>query len=321
MKQLCIILYLWLAASLAQPASAFEPPAPPEPIANSGSALPVSLPFTRLPGGQYMVPVYINDAGPFSFIVDSAASRSAIYGHALGKVTPAPALNEPQMVHGIFKSALRPSADISRLGFAGRVHVNLPVIVLENTQTSFQNVDGVLGLDVLRRYALAFDHSSNTISLLQAKPHKLGAYKGWKRIRLSSRLGSKSGHGFYYTTTEIAGHDVPTLVDTGASYSSISWNSIKGTSLERYKRKLKIAWKAEGAIGTFSPRMNVRVYKITIGGQELTDHPFTIANMDNFPITRNGQYKLAIAGIALMDNRDFVFDFPGKQILIEKPAR
>ena len=291
-------------------------------IAKSKSAFVArnNMDFSRLETGQYTVEVLLNGQGPFIFMVDSAATRTSIFEKTLAKLN----LEDPTteaLISGMTAARMRPTVTLQSLSFGKSVFEDHSIVVLEDWDEQEERLDGILGIEILKEFSLAFSHGENRLRIRERFNPRAIKYKGWNKIHLISNPYPVDDYGLKFTGAKIGRRVIPAMIDTGANFTTISWNSLKGTRLAKEKRRLREEWVIQGAVGEFKPRMVVKLDKINIGGVGLFKHEMLLMDFEQLQVNGNGQYPLIIAGIDLMGGRDFVLDLKNDALYVEPTDR
>lgn len=177
-------------------------PAPAEPC-------PEQVNFRDDAYDRMTVKVQIGGTGPYRFLVDTGADRSAISSRLVGslklKTKSAAVLHSAAGVSDV--EIVR----VPRIELASRAIDGLDAPVLNATH---MGADGILGIDSLRSQRIVIDFRNTQIYLtpsLKREP-RLSA----NEIIITGRL--KSGH-LILTSAEVDGEAVTVVVDTGAQVS------------------------------------------------------------------------------------------------------
>lgn len=273
--------------------------------------------------GQYVIETIINGQGPFRFMIDTAASRTSIFEKTRKNLNIPLLVNSDVYISGIVQSSYRPSIHLNNLSFAGQSFDDHKVVVLKDWEDIEDPIDGILGLEVFENLTLKFSHKHNMLKVGQHDLRKKSKtkYRKWKRIRLMKNPYPTDDYGLLFTYTKLGNLKIPTIVDTGANFTTINWLSVKGTSVEKNKRRLHKQWVVQGAVGEFKPRIRIRMETINVGGITFKNHDLLIMDFNQLPINNYGKYPLVIAGIDLMAGRDFVFNFRAQELWIEPRSK
>lgn len=189
--------------------------APPEGPADKAAGNP-AVPTTD-PGGlktqrsvhQYMIlPVMVNGAGPFRFVIDSGADHSVISDRLVRQLNLPPARDV--MVEGVVRAVRASSVHVATLRFGryGAEDVDLPVL-----PDAWLGADGFLGLDLIGRYRVTLDFIRQRFII---EP----SVSGWSMLRQSPRqevISAMGRHGHLRAANCLVdGVRSAMLLDTGA---------------------------------------------------------------------------------------------------------
>ncbi len=279
-----------------------------------------TIPFERLKQGQYTIEVNINDGEPLKFMIDTAASRTSIFNKTrlrLGLETG----GAKKFINGMTNSGFRPTSIVDKLSFGRNVFLNHNVVILKDWDNNEENIAGVLGMDVFTDLIFAFSHKTETVKISKRPRYSKSKYSRWNKIRLENNPYPVQKFGLLFTYTQLGDLHIPTLLDTGANFSALNWMSVGGNTISKERRRLREEWVIQGSIGTFKPRMRVRLEEVHVGGIKLKQHEFLVMNFDNFPVNKYGAYPLVIVGVDLMQGRDFTLDFINNYLYIAPKPR
>ena len=246
--------------------------------------------FERMELGQYVIETYINGQGPFKFMIDTAASRSSIFEVTRKQLGIDAVQNRQAFISGMTESSLRPTVNVESLNFGGQTFNNHNIIVLDKWHDPTDKIDGILGIEVLNNLSLHFNHKYKRLKISRVANFRKAKYSSWQRIPLIPNPYPGEDFGLFFTYTQIGELIIPTMVDTGANFTTLNWASVKGTVIENYRRRLREKWVIEGAIGDFEPSSRVRVDKINIGGMKFTNRDLLVMDFSSLPI--NGTRKI-----------------------------
>lgn len=158
--------------------------------------------------GRVVAPVMVNGRGPYRFIIDTGANRSAVARHLAEEL----GLAEVAMgqVHTINESALTSLVNISSVEYAGVTFNNIQAPVIDGPVLAGE--DGLLGVDGLSGKRLVLDFDNNCVEISPSR----GARRlhGWTDVRGELRFGHLVLINGY-----VRGTRVNVLLDTGSSSS------------------------------------------------------------------------------------------------------
>ncbi len=276
--------------------------------------------FERLAGGQYVIDVSVNAQGPFKFMIDTGASRTSIFEKTQARLGIKNLNNSKRIVNGMNGAALRPVVIANSISFAGHRVSNHAIIVLEDWgKVGSEHLAGILGMDVLDGLVLSFRHGTGEVQIEAGKDLNWRTYRRWTKINLNLTPNPypEAEYGLLFTHTLFGGLRIPTMLDTGAGFSAISWDIVEGTKLGKEKKRLREKWVIQGAIGEFKPALRFVMRNMIVGGLEFGKRDLVVLNFDQLPINGYGKYPLAVVGVDLFAGHDFILDLNKGDVLID----
>lgn len=156
--------------------------------------------------GRVVVPVDVNGAGPYRFIVDTGANRSALSQSVSDALGLAPlGVGEVHSVHDVTPA---PLVQVDSIQYGPVVLTSQPMPLLQGPVLAGQ--DGLLGVDGMAGRRLQLDFSRRCIEIVPAeRAHRLTT--GWTNIRGELRFGH-----LVVLPGRIRDVAVHVLVDTGS---------------------------------------------------------------------------------------------------------
>lgn len=280
-----------------------------------------ALPVKFLDNGLMTIPVTIGNADPIPFIIDTGATRSAIYKpFAIELGLPIESQNSVQ-IYGMIANELRPEIKVPELRVGAFVTENAPLAVLEPTeyyQITNQIVPaGILALDILENYRLFFDYETKLlhVSLSQAKPPNIAPE--WRRIVLNPNPHINDGRSLRFIDLRMIGPSVPALLDTGSELNIMNWRVAKYQSVRQMRKRLRESWVLAGAVGEFNPRVRTRVDRFRAGQKFWQNKEFLVMDFKNLDILGISEKPFIIAGVDLLTETSFLLDFQHNILALE----
>lgn len=239
--------------------------------------------------GRIMAPVFVNGRGPYRFVIDSGASRSAIEPRLATELGLVPDPDQALVLRGMTGTETVPSLLIEQLRAGDIVLRNqrLPMVSVK----VFAGADGILGVDGFAGMCLHADFAGNRVSIAKAGcPHMR---RGWMRVPASLRFGQLIRIG-----ASIGSVSAHAIIDTGAEHSLGNLALLRALSAKRPTRQPGIETQVIGATsheasGTllaiptlFLGRVGIRNMRITFGDfdvfrlWDLNDEPAMVIGMD-----------------------------------------
>ena len=171
------------------------------------SDTPATVATRRDPVGRILVPVRINERGPFYLVANTGANTVALSEQVRRRLKLSLNEEQPVIVHGVTGSTTVPVARVTSMTLGG---VAIPATALPILGDAFEGSDGMLGLIGLARGQLRLDMGRQTLTLSNvAMPNH--AEPGTVSIPLDV-----SHSRVLVVDTRIQGIVVKTIIDTGA---------------------------------------------------------------------------------------------------------
>ncbi len=220
-----LLLLCLTATAAAQSITAWQRPAePPEASPDDPEEVLYAAPTTADRIGRIMAPVFVNGRGPYAFIIDSGASRSAIEPRVAAELGLVPDPQQTLTLRGVTGAEEVPSLLIETLQAGDIVLRNqqLPVIAIQ----VFAGADGILGVDGFAGMCLHADFTDNLITIAANGCPRMR--RGWIRVPATLRFGQLIRIG-----ASVADVTVHAIIDTGAASSLGNLALLQALSLER----------------------------------------------------------------------------------------
>ena len=264
--------------------------------------------------GRIVVEASINGIGPFDFAVDTGASITAVFRDLREELALDHHPSESVVIRGVLSSKSVPLLVLRSLEVGDEVWVEPRVALISDTTAADQGLDGVLGNDFLRRYAVGFSNRDQVIRLYPPDLASRRSYKGWASVPLELYAVDEGVAALYFFEVVINGKKLPALFDLGAGLNMLNWPAARrfGIEPEKFRRKDSI----EGVFD--SARINARLNGALVTTNNITwrNEAFMIADVEVFATLNRDDYPAAILGAGLFTQRDFVIDFLRNRLLV-----
>jgi hypothetical protein len=286
----------------AEPA-AIPPTAPPsvapvDPDESGGEETAYVAPTTLDRIGRIMVPVFINQQGPYAFVIDTGASRSVVAPHvavALGLQPDAGRLLE---LRGVTGAEVVPSVFVHELkaGELVLLKQTLPVV----TPSVFADADGILGVDGFEKMCLSANFVRRSVSILKNGCPRISS--DWARAKGSFRFG-----GLLIVKARMRGLSrVQAIIDSGAERSLGNLALLKALKLEQ---KAKDPSTATSVFGATSHRALGRLLPtptMYLGDLEIADLKVTFGDFDVFRLWDLDHEPAIVIGMDVLGTVDAI---------------
>jgi len=272
-------------------------------------------PYQIANGGRIVVDVRVNGQGPFHFALDTGASISVIFDSLRQKLELETVAGQSVLIHGLVSSGRFPLLGVSHLQVGSEQWVEPRIASLPGEAASNADIDGVLGIDFLRRYAVGFSIENRVLSLYPPDRVSDSSYRGWVSVPLESvRIGA-TDTALYLLEIEIGGQKVPALFDLGAGLNMINWPAARFLQLVPEGRKRREL--LSGALESTPVIARLNAGKVTTAGIRWKNEVFLIADLAIFATLQRDDSPFVILGSGLFNQRDFMIDFVRNRLLVK----
>ena len=289
--------------------------------AETGTRLPPSaLPpvVENIQGGadaqnRLTVDAFLNEQGPFRFVVDTGADRSVIaeeVAAALGL-----ALGEDMIVQGIAREVTAKSVQLERLRL-DRVTINsLPMPVLPR---AWLGADGYFGLDVIDRQSVTFNFRDHKMHI---QPSRLVG--DWVPMADQGVLRVSGSNGrLTALNCNVDGVGAAAFVDSGAQISI--GNTHLFAALQKYNGAQYISQETIqvlGVTGGAVPGRLASIDKIMLGSLGFANSILVISDLPVFDTWDLGERPALFIGMNfLKQTSSFTIDYGRKELRYEIAA-
>ena len=180
----------------------------------------VRISFTTVDQFLVVIPVSVNGAGPFNFLLDTGATNSVI-DRGLADQLSLPGVGEEEVtgIEGKVRLAIVRAQSIS---VAGRTVRDLNLTVLSKVNGLPSKVSGIVGEDFLGHFDLLIDNRHHVIQLQQGLGPMSDMFEGERLpVQLEATLdGHYINHTLILTgsSSELGTKTISLLLDSGVNY-------------------------------------------------------------------------------------------------------
>jgi predicted aspartyl protease len=280
------------------------------------ATLPAEQPYRIANYGRLVTDVFINGQGPFSFLIDTAASRSLIFEHVRARLSLAPSQPEHLVIYGINDVAEALPVKPDAIAIAGEAIHGLTLGVLPDAVSG--GPDGVLGVDVLARYFVVLDRDTMQIRLLPQGADSARPFEDWPQARLTAQPLKNLSVQFWYLKTSFNDHNFTSLLDLGASFTLLNWNAaeVLGVHKRDFLAKGLPPDDLQDVLGKTSPAVRVDGVSVRLPGRRWDNHLVVVADAPVFRYFNPDGRPAAIVGLGLLGDSSLAIDFAGGRLFI-----
>jgi predicted aspartyl protease len=266
--------------------------------------------------GRPATDVYVDGQGPFSFLIDTASSRSLIFEHLRKKLGLGQSQPERLIIYGINDVAEVIPVKPDELRVAGEVVRGLTLGVLPDSEIS--GPDGILGIDILARYFVVLDRGAMRLKLLPPGEDAGRAYSGWSQAELTPRPLKKIPVQFWYLNTRFNGERLTALFDLGAGMTMMNWRAAERLGVRKYRFLANgpPPEELQDVLGKKAPAVRIEGMAVRLTGQSWDRQMVIVADAPVFGYFNLEEEPAAILGPGLLQNNSLAIDFAGQRLYI-----
>ena len=298
-------LFAATALAAALPVAAETPSPAPSPAAGLVDPGAEVLLLEEERHARLTLPVLVEGAGPFAFMIDTGSQATAITHQIRTAANLAPA--GTAVLVGMASRRQVELARVGRIDFGTNSFTDFtaPVLARENV-----GADGIIGLDALQDFRVLIDFRKQTIAVEDASRIARGG--GFEIIvRARQKLGQ-----LLITDAFVDGVRATVIIDTGAQ---ASLGNLALRERIRARRAEEVVTTDVNGVDIVGELAIVR--SLTIEGMSLSDVPLTFADTPAFAalgLQDQPVLSIGMQHLALFDR--VAIDFDRQRILFDVPA-
>lgn len=264
--------------------------------------------------GRIVVEARVNGQGPFDFALDTASTISAVFYELRDEIELEAIPGQAVIVHGAVASGRFSLLNISRLEIGDEIWADPRIVSLPGENAAGANIDGLLGVDFLRRYAVGFTTADRVVRLYPPDLVARRSYRGWASVPLEAKPVRESGAALYFIDIEIDGRKIPAIFDLGAGLNIINWAGARDLGV--VPRVLRRDDQISGALEDMPVAARLEAAEVTTSSIRWRNEMISIADLELFETLMLSDTPTVILGAGLFTQRDFVIDFVRNRLLV-----
>jgi hypothetical protein len=272
------------------------------------------VPYKFDQNGRIVVPARIDDKGPFDFVLDTGSSISAVVDALRHELELEPVPGASVRLHGIVASGQVSLLSIGRLEVGRETWANPRIVSLPGDTEAIDDIDGILGADFLRNYAVLFSTRDRIVRLYPPDRVASASYRGWASVPLEAAPIGAAGPVLYFIDIEINGRALPAVFDLGAGFNMINWEAARTLDLAPQRSGDDVLM--SGALDSTPVVARFVSPEVTTRNIRWQDEMFTVGDLEIFKAFMLSDSPAAILGAGLFTQRDFIIDFARSRLLV-----
>ena len=269
------------------------------------------------PDERLVTDVYVNGHGPYTFLIDSASSRTVIYEHVRKQLGLDYSSPDPITVYGINDAMTARAAEPEVINVAGIPVKGVTIGVLPDA-VQHADPDGILGMDILSRYFVVLDRRAMQLRLLDRTSPQAQAYRSWTALPLMQRPLKTLPVEFWFFTVRYNDHPVSTLFDLGAGLTLLNWDAANhlGVKEKPFRKYGPPPEEVRDVLGKEAPAVVLKNVDISMAGMGWRREELLISNAPVFDFLEMSDRASAILGPGLLKDTSLAIDFQGQTLYL-----
>ena len=267
--------------------------------------------FKNDPENRMTVPVKLAGAGPYQFLVDTGADRTAVSRDIVSRLKLASAGGV--QLHSISGVSSVGTARINDVQVTRTPEQSIDAAVLESSN---MGADGILGVDLLRSQRVVFDFDKQTMSIVPAATPDFGNEPGTIVVRARRKNGR-----LVVTDAEANGERLTAVLDTG-SQVSVGNQALRRRLLGNNLVDVDKSVELESVTGSKIIGDYMIVRQLTIGGINLTNLAIVFTDAHTFKQLGLERKPALLLGMnAIRAFKKVSIDFANRKFRVVLPER
>jgi len=272
------------------------------------------IPHQISDSGHIVVRTMVNGQGPFNFALDTGASISVVFEGSMPEGSLEPATGRKVRVQGMTGSGSYPVVNGTRIQVGDETWDAARLALLPDTTPVAKQMDGILGVDFMSRYAVAYSRQEQVIRLYPRELVRDRSYLGWRSIPLYElRIADGNVTAFAFDVF-VGAERIPTIFDLGTNANLMNLRAARVFGIR--PRKSRTGLGVDGAFGATIVATELFIWRLQVAEINWQRSVFLVADFPIFAALNLDNKPAAIAGTSLLEGRDFVIDFAGRRLLV-----
>jgi hypothetical protein len=278
------------------------------------------LPYRIGGDGRVSTDIFVNGQGPFSFLLDTASSRTMVFDHLRQQLKLEPSAPGLLKVYAMNNIGTALPVQPRELRLDQRRVTGLTLGVLPDDIHPPEGelaADGILGMDALANTFLAMDHDSLRLKLMDPAASGTEVYRRWPSAELIPYQVKDIDITLWWLRAKFGPQNVTALLDMGSGITMINWIAAETLGIHRANfDKASIPQALRDALGTMEPVVTVKGLTVTLADRTFPVPTVIVANAAVFRYFGLENKSAAIIGPALLRTNSLAIDFTKRRIYI-----
>jgi len=268
-------------------------------------------------GDRLIIPIELNGSGTLDFVVDTASSRTVLFDHVRAKLGLAVDPDVTMTIYGMVGQQPALALKLDSLGIGEEIIRDVEVAILPEPRREDDEADGILGLDILERYELLFDHASQTFHLYSRRTGLPHLVTGWNEVHLQHQKLPTIPCAFWFFGTFLNHSASATLLDLGAGINVVNWQMAEKMGFRKADFPItRASEELKDVVGKTEPVILITELFIKIGQANWSNRSVLVADTRIFGLLGLDAIPATILGAGLLKDSSFAIDFKNQVLYI-----
>ncbi|MFZ1989720.1 MAG: retropepsin-like aspartic protease [Alphaproteobacteria bacterium] len=295
-------------SALASLVALYRPALSAEPI--------IDQPYSVTSDNRLVTEVMLNGKGPFKMVLDTGCSQTTLLKHTAKALGIEPASNELINVYSIAAESSSLPFVIREIKLSDTEISNLTVVVIDDPSDYRGPVpDGIIGVDILERYAIVFDSVKGRLKLFPRQDGVPEPYSQWRHIPMTPKAVRGANANFWFIDADYNGIRAKTLFDLGIGTSLVTWRLAEAI-LPLAKMPRKQDERVRDALGKGLPAFRIEDITIAVAGHYWLYNTVLVADAPIFQRLDVAYLPIGVIGAGILSDKSFALDFESQRLYI-----
>jgi predicted aspartyl protease len=273
------------------------------------------VPYRISSVGQIVVDAQLNDEGPFSFAIDTGASITVVFDETRQAAALETLTSSGVSIQGLVASGQFPLVSVKRLWVGEEGWADARMASIPGDTVALGNIDGILGVDFLRRYSVGLSTATKALRLYPPELTSERSYRGWTSVPLRSLQIPDSKATTYTIDLVIGAETIPALFDLGATTNVMNWRAARALEVRPLQPKQRNS--VAGALQSAPVKAEINIRLVKTQDIHWRNRTFLIADFPVFDVLDLSGRPMAIVGTDLFGEHDLIIDFARSRVLVK----
>ena len=284
--------------------------------ASAGAAESLAeVPYAITSDNLLTTDVIINGAGPFHMVIDTGCTRTTLFAHTASRLGLQPSGTSPVSVFTMSAKTTSLPYLLYDMRIGSEAITDLTVVVIEDPNDKLPTPDGIIGLDVLERYAIVFDHPNRQMLLFSREDGVPSPYKDWRRGRFMPTPLKQEPASFWSVQAEFSDLKALSLLDLGTGVTIIDWD-LSRDLLPRARMPEQHDDKVRDALGKGFPAFRIEGVTVRLAGYYWINQDLLVADLPVLKLLGVVGQPISVIGAGLLKERSFALDFKNERLYV-----